>query len=251
MLRTGGERSMRELSQTPADQVWSIETHGIDAISNEERHGTPFELFWIWFAANIGILGIVYGAILASAGLNLWQCILVILLGLVLSFALVGVLSLAGIWGGAPMLTLSRAAFGPRGNIGPTLVSWLTVIGWETVLVVTAAYALLGLLNLAGLPSNEFWTVVSLVAVVVLVVPCGLLGHATLVWIQRVATWLFGLLTLVIVLFLIPQTNWTHLLAMPARTVGFGCPGNPEHCYCRNRGWMDQYGRGLHTVPAS
>ena len=103
-----------------------------------------------------------------------------------------------------------------EGNIGPTLVSWLTVIGWETVLVVTAAYALLGLLNLAGLPSNEFWTVVSLVAVVVLVVPCGLLGHATLVWIQRAATWLFGLLTLVIVLFLIPQTNWPHLLAMPA-----------------------------------
>ena len=205
---------MGELSQTPADQAWSIERHGIDTISNEERHGSPFELFWIWFAANIGILSVVIGAILASAGLNLWQSILVALVGSVVSFALVGVLSLAGIWGGAPMLTLSRAAFGPRGNSGPTLISWLTLVGWETVIVVTAAYALLGLLNLAGLPSNALWTVVSLLMVVVLVVPAGLLGHATLVWIQRAATWLFGLLTLVIVVLLVKQTNWTHILAM-------------------------------------
>src|SRR5215469_10611846 len=131
---------MSEASPPLTDRVWSIELHGIDAISDEERHGTPFELFWIWFAANIGILTVVYGAILASAGLNLWQSIFVTLVGSALSFALVGVLSLAGIWGGAPTLTLSRAAFGSRGNSGPTLISWLTVVGWETVLVVTAAY---------------------------------------------------------------------------------------------------------------
>ncbi len=208
------ERSMSEASQPLADRAWSIELHGIDAIADKERHGTPFELFWVWFAANIGILTVVYGGILAGAGLNFWQSIFVTLVGTLVSFALVGILSLAGIWGGAPMLTLSRAAFGPHGNRGPTLISWLSLVGWETALVVTAAYAVLGLLTMAGLPTNGFWTVVSLLVVVALVIPFSLLGHATLVWIQRAATWLFGLLTLVIVVLLIKQTDWTRILTM-------------------------------------
>jgi len=205
---------MSEVSQPLADRAWSIERHGIDAISDEERHGTPFELFWVWFAADIGILTVVYGGILAGAGLNFWQSIFVTLAGTSISFALVGVISVAGIRGGAPTLTLSRAVFGSRGNIGPTLISWFTLVGWETALVVTAAYAVLGLLNLAGLPSSGFWAVVSLLVVVALVLPFSLLGHATLVWIQRAATWLFGLLTLAVVVLLIKQTDWAHILSM-------------------------------------
>jgi purine-cytosine permease-like protein len=197
------------------DPVWSIELHGIDPITDNERHGTPLELFWIWFAANVGVLGIVYGSILFGFGLNLWQCALVTLIGTIGSFVAVGLLSIAGVRGGAPMLTLSRTSFGPRGNIAPTLISWISLVGWETALVVTSAYALLGLFNLAGLPSNALWTVVSLVIVAALVVLFGLLGHATLVWLQRLATWLFGLLTLVIVILLIGKTNWSHVLSAP------------------------------------
>ena len=38
-----GKIVMHEHTYPHADQVWSIETHGIDAISQEERHGTPLE----------------------------------------------------------------------------------------------------------------------------------------------------------------------------------------------------------------
>jgi NCS1 family nucleobase:cation symporter-1 len=197
-----------------SDQVWSIELNGINPITDAERHGTPFELFWVWFASNVGILGVVYGAILFSLGLNLWQSIFVALVASALSFALVGVLSVAGKRGGAPMLTLSRAAFGPRGNIAPTLISWISLVGWETVLTITAAYAMLGLLNILGLATNALWTIVSLVIVAALIVILGLLGHATLIWIERLATWLFGILTLLIVIFLIAKTNWPVVLSM-------------------------------------
>ncbi len=202
--------------QPQADRAWAIESYGIEPIAEGDRHGMPFELFWVWFAANIGILGIVYGGILTASGLNLWQSVLVALVAPVSSFVLVGLLSIAGKWGGVPMLTLSRAPFGTRGNLGPTLISWISLVGWETVAVVTATYALLGLLNLAGLPSNGLWTVVSLVAIALLVVVFGLLGHATLVWIQRAATWVFGVLTFVIVVFLIAKTNWSTVLSAPA-----------------------------------
>ena len=199
--------------ERPVDRVGAIELRGIEPVADDERHGTPFELFWVWFAANIGILGIIYGAILTASGLNVVQSLLVALVAPAVSFALVGVLSVAGKWGGAPMLTLSRAPFGTRGNIGPTLISWISLVGWETIAVITAAYALLGLFTLAGRPANTFWTVVSLVVIALTVVVIGLLGHATLVWIQRAATWIFGLLTLLVVIFLVGRTNWPLVLA--------------------------------------
>ncbi len=195
------------------DQVWSVELHGIEPIKPEDRHGIPFEVFWIWFASNIGMLGITYGAIMVSNRLNLWQSLFVGLVATAVSFTFVGILSIAGIWGGAPMLTLSRAIFGTRGNIGPGLISWISLVGWETVLVIISAYALLAILKSLGLPVNNIWTVVSLVAVALLVVACGYWGHATLIWLQRAATWVFGILTLVIIVFLIPQTDWHTVLS--------------------------------------
>lgn len=201
--------------QPRGDRVGAIEINGINPIPDAERHGSPFELFWVWFAANVAVLGIVYGVIIAGMGLNLWQSALTALVGCVASFSLVGVLSIAGKWSGAPALTLSRAAFGPRGNLGPTLISWISLVGWETALVVTATYALLGLLNLAGIPSTRPWTVACLVVISCSVVALGLLGHATLVWIQRTATYVFGVITLFIVVFLVGKTNWHAVFSAP------------------------------------
>src|SRR5262249_45884740 len=165
--------------------------------------------------ANLGVLGIVYGAILTAAGLNLWQSVLVTLIASAGSFLLVGTLSVAGKWGGAPALTLSRAPFGVRGNLGPTLISWISLVGWETISVITAAYALLGLFGVFGLPANTVTTIISLVVIALLVVLFGLLGHATLVWIQRAGTWIFGILTLLIIVFLLGKTNWSAVLSAP------------------------------------
>src|SRR5579883_862317 len=146
---------MSKTQQPESDRVWSIELNGINPIKQEERHGRPFELFWIWFASNIGILGVVYGAqFLAGNGLNLWQGLIVGLLATAISFLFVGILSVPGVRGGAPMLTLSRAVFGTRGNIGPTLVSWISLVGWETILVITSTGALLELLQVFGLAAS-------------------------------------------------------------------------------------------------
>jgi purine-cytosine permease-like protein len=213
------ERSgMRSTAQQPAsDRVWSVETHGIDPIAQQERHGRPFELFWIWFASNIGILGVVYGAFyLVSTGLNLWQGLVVGLLATGISFLGVGLLSIPGVRAGAPMLTLSRAVFGTRGNLGPTLVSWISLVGWETILVITSTGALLELLHVLGIQTGPAWTVLSIFVLAAAVVLCGYWGHATLVWLQRAATWIFGILTIAISAFLLPQTSWGKILAQPA-----------------------------------
>jgi purine-cytosine permease-like protein len=121
------------------EQVGTIETRGIEPVPDNERHGQAAQMFWTWFAANISILGLPLGATLvAFRGLNIWQAIVVAAIGSFGSFALVGVLSLAGKKGGAPALTLSRAVFGQRGNAGPTLISWLSRVGWEIAMAVGA-----------------------------------------------------------------------------------------------------------------
>ncbi len=207
---------MSTVQQPESDRVWSVEMNGINPIEQQERHGRPVELFWIWFAGNIGILGVVYGAqYLAGNGLNLWQSLIVGLLATTVSFVFVGILSIPGVRGGAPMLTLSRAVFGTRGNLGPTLVSWISLVGWETILVITSAYALLALLRIVGLQTSPIWTLISIVVLAAAVVACGYWGHATLVWLQRLATWVFGILTVVIIAFLLPQTDWHRLLSQP------------------------------------
>ncbi|MGZ4130648.1 MAG: cytosine permease, partial [Actinomycetota bacterium] len=72
----------RQTAQPESDRVWSIETHGIDPIPDADRHGEPRELFWIWAAANIAILGVAYGGFLVTwYGLYLWQGIVVALVG--------------------------------------------------------------------------------------------------------------------------------------------------------------------------
>jgi hypothetical protein len=49
------------------------------------------QLFWVWFAANISILGLPLGATLvAFRGLAIWQAIIVAILGAAGSFAVVG-----------------------------------------------------------------------------------------------------------------------------------------------------------------
>ncbi|MER8084789.1 cytosine permease [Streptomyces sp. NPDC094048] len=199
------------------DRVGAIETRGIEPVPDNERHGHAGQMFWTWFAANISILGLPLGATLvAFRGLNIWQAILVAVVGAFGSFALVGALSLAGKKGGAPALTLSRAVFGQRGNAGPTLITWLSRVGWETITTTTAAYALLALLGTAfGVDQNTVLTLVCLLVFIVCTLLISGLGHATIMWINKWATVVFGVLNLIVMGFLAATVDWAKVLDAP------------------------------------
>ena len=118
-----------------------IEANGINVIAENERKGHPRDLFWPWFAANISVLGLSYGAFVLGFGISFWQALIVGVAGIVLSFLACGFIALAGKRGSAPTMVLSRAAFGVNGNKLPTVISWLLTVGWETVLVILATLA--------------------------------------------------------------------------------------------------------------
>ncbi len=118
-----------------------VELNGINVIDESERGGRPRSLFWPWCAANISVLGISYGAFVLGFGVSLAQALIAGLVGIVFSFALCGIVALAGRRGSAPTMVLSRAVFGVRGNALPSAVSWLLLVGWETVLTALATLA--------------------------------------------------------------------------------------------------------------
>ena len=130
------------MSTTAAQQrPLGLETNGINVISEDERKGSPRSLFWPWFAANISVLGLSYGAYVLGFGISFWQACVAGLIGIVVSFLLVGFVAVAGKRGSAPTLVLSRAPFGVQGNKLPALVSWILNVGWEIVLTVLATLA--------------------------------------------------------------------------------------------------------------
>jgi purine-cytosine permease-like protein len=203
--------------QPESDRVWSIETHGIDPIPESDRHGTPVELFWIWCAANISILGVTYGAFLVVFySLNLPQAVLAAAVGTVLSFFLVGYVSLAGKLGGAPTLILSRASFGVAGNALPTLVSYISLVGWEIILVALSTFAAETVLSRLGWVHGDLALAVSLVIVAAGTIAIGLLGHATIAKIQTWFTWAFAVLTVVFMVLVWSEIDWGKVTSLPS-----------------------------------
>jgi len=200
------------------DEVWKIETAGIEAVPDDRRHGRAGELFWIWFAANIGILALVLGALLAGYRLDFWQGLAVTIIGGA-SFLFVGWLGLAGPRTGVPMLILARASFGVKGAFLPTLVSWINLIGWETVVWVTAAYAGVDMLASLGVHPDPALDLGVFLVIGAITYAFGVFGHATVVRVQYLASLIFGALTILLTVYLL----WTqHLTGIDfSRPAGF------------------------------
>jgi nucleobase:cation symporter-1, NCS1 family len=186
-----------------------------DLIPENERVGQPKQLFWIWFALNIGIMGLVYGGIIVSYGLNFIQSVIAAFLGAA-SFALIGYLSLPGKLGKAPTFVLSRAAFGTKGNLIPAILAWICLIGWLSVgNVPTGIFSINAIVTALGFEVTTTVQIIGLIGLAVAIMALSLVNQETLVKAQTIFTYIFGALTVVVLFILVPQTDWSALVNMP------------------------------------
>lgn len=116
-----------------------LERVGVEPTPQDGRDGRSLRLFWLWFAANAGVLSLGVGGVLVGEGLSLRQSIVAALAGVLLSCLPLAIGSLAGKWSGQPALVVSRASFGHFGNILPALVALLSRVIWAGLLVWVAA----------------------------------------------------------------------------------------------------------------
>lgn len=196
----------------------AIETRGLEPVPDGERTGHVRELFPTWVAANISVLLLTMGAgLIVFNGLNIWQVLVVGVTAPVVSYGLVGLISLAGSRGGAPGMALSRAVFGQRGNLFPGSLIWVARWGWETINAVTGAYALLTVLDLLfGIKPNTALIVVTLVLFVAATFLVSGLGINALRVCSKWSTYLFGGFSVLVLGHLVANTDWPAVLARPA-----------------------------------
>ncbi|MFF2521355.1 purine-cytosine permease family protein [Streptomyces liangshanensis] len=192
-----------------------VETHGLDVIGDAERKGSPRQLFWPWFGANVSILGLSYGSFALGFGISFWQALIAGLVGIIASFLLCGFIAVAGKRGSAPTMVLSRAAYGVRGNRLPSAISWVLTVGWETVLTALATLATATVLGRLGWGGGTGTKVIALILISALVVVGGVMGFDLIMRLQTVITVVTGVLTLVYIGLVADHIHWHTVSAVP------------------------------------
>ena len=207
----GGAASAGEAELQPMQ----IEMNGINVISDAERKGHPRDLFWPWFAANVSVLGLSYGAFVLGFGISFWQAVVVSIVGIIVSFLLVGFIAVAGKRGSAPTMVLGRAAFGVNGNKLPSVLSWLLTVGWETVLVILATLATATVFDRLGWGGGSVTKAIALIVVVALTIFGGVMGFDLIMRMQSVITIVTAVLTVGFIILVIDKIHWSTVSAIP------------------------------------
>jgi purine-cytosine permease-like protein len=113
-------------------------------------------------------------------------------------------------------MVLSRAAFGVRGNRLPAAISWLLMVGWETVLTILATLATATVVRRLGWGGGTSTMVIALVVVAALIVLAGVLGYHLIIRLQTVITVVTAVLTVVYIVLVAGQVQLSTVTALPA-----------------------------------
>lgn len=194
-------------SQGPANSQ-KLELNGINFITEAERGGSARSLFWPWAAGNVSLLALSYGAFFLGFGISFWQASLAAAISTIGSFLVVAISSLAGKRSNAPTMTLSRAAFGVKGNRLPGLLSYLTFVGWETILVALATLATQTVLARVGHINHNLAGILGFAISAGLTIFGGVLGFHTIMKIQRWLTTATILLTIGYIALTFSKISW-------------------------------------------
>ena len=203
--------------ETPTtSSALQVEMHGIDVIADADRKGTPRDLFWPWFAANVSVLGLSYGAWVLDFGISFAQATVASLVGIVFSFLLCGFVALAGKRGSAPTMVLSRAALGVRGSRVASALSWILTVGWETVLMALATLAVATVAGRLEWGDGDPTKVIALVVVGALIIAGGVFGFDLIMRLQTVITVVTAVLTIGYIALVVGDIDIDAVTAIPA-----------------------------------
>lgn len=177
-------------NQPVAARAFSVEDSGPEPTPLDRRVGHAARLFWLWFASNASIISLGLGATVFAIGMSLRQSIVAVLAGVALSFIPLGLTTLAGKRSGQPTMIVSRASFGHRGNVLPSLIAVVSRVFWGAVMLWLAASAVTIVLvgaQLDGGLGDGLLLVISMVVLFAIALTIAILGY-----------WLFARVQLVL-----------------------------------------------------
>lgn len=189
------------------DAFGKVETHGIDAIPDAERHGVPRELAFLWAGAFVNYASLFTASLLTTYyGLGVWDGLAATALGTIAAALILGLLSNTGPSTGLPQIVFTQRIFGLRGSyLGAALTLFLAV-GWFAVDCVIAAQAGAQLFG-GGSPWITFALVIVIAAISVGV---AIYGHQTIKVLETFGAVTFVLLSAIVFAILAPKFHWTQ-----------------------------------------
>jgi len=99
-------------------------------IPEDQRYGSYWRNFTVWFAPNMELSGVFTGTLAFTLGLGFWPGIIAIVIGVFLGALPVGLLATLGPKTGMGQLPLARLPFGKSIAL-PAAVQWLSAIAWD------------------------------------------------------------------------------------------------------------------------
>jgi nucleobase:cation symporter-1, NCS1 family len=121
-----------------ASRLDSIEVRSFDYVPENERHGVPRQVFYMWFGISATIFSLVTGFVGITLGLSFWWTLLSVILGNVLGALFMAFHAAQGPQLGIPQMIQSRAQFGYYGALLPLVVSWVMYIAFLAIDIVLA-----------------------------------------------------------------------------------------------------------------
>jgi nucleobase:cation symporter-1, NCS1 family len=199
------------IDQRPSDAFLKVETRGIDAVPETERHGHPRELAFLWAGAFLNYASLLTASLLTTYyGLGVRDGLVAVVIGTLAGALLLGLLSNTGPSSGQPQIVFTRGIFGRRGAYPGAVLTLFLGIGWFAVDTVIAALAGVQLLQIVGIAPDvaaKFlfpWVlVIAAVSVVVAVY-----GHRTIKVFETFGAVVFAGLSVLLFALLAGQFHW-------------------------------------------
>ena len=152
------------------------DVHSVEPIPEADRDSTGPQQMWIWAGANIAPVNWALGALGIILKLGLWETIAVIVLGNIIGCAIFAAFTVMGHKTGVNQMVLCRSAFGRRGAYLPSLLMFLTTLGWIGVNTYFPVKIAVAILSQFGIPDSVLTNMVVITVVVLLQMLIGVYG---------------------------------------------------------------------------
>ena len=190
-----------------------VETHHIDHIPTNVRHGKPWQQFAFWWGSNVNVFNLVLGGIAASFfGLTFWWSLIAVAVGTLIGALLIALHATQGPKLGVPQTIQSRGQFGFYGAafLFPCVI--VLTVGFIAAQLVIQAQALEELVTALTIPE---WILVLTVPSVVI----GIIGYR---WIHYVVQGTAVLIGVSLIVMLVQSL--AYHVSLPASETSFATP---------------------------
>jgi NCS1 family nucleobase:cation symporter-1 len=203
------------------NDVFGVELRGFDHIPEAERNMTLRQVGPMWLGANLNMFSISVGCVSITLGLSLWQALAACVIGN-LPYVYLGLASVGAVRAGLPATTLSRAAYGVRGNGAHALLTWAASVCFEVFNGVFGVLAWLSLLGLLGFDKDGSGEKIAAV-IIQLALGGGIavLGQATMVFLQKIFAVVLGVVLLAVLVWSAHEVNWARAASAHASLTNF------------------------------